>query len=97
MEPIAAGETSHLALIECGDSRKIKGAWDSYDNRNRLANLGVATGSANLFGYNYTLDAAGHRTSVTELSGRTVNYSYDNLYRLTSETIVGDANRMTVP
>jgi YD repeat-containing protein len=37
--------------------------------------------------YAYTLDAAGHRTAVTELSGRTVNYAYDNLYRLTSETI----------
>jgi YD repeat-containing protein len=63
----------------------------SYDNRNRLNNLGVATGSANLFGYNYTLDAAGHRTSVTEQSGRTVNYSYDDLYRLTNETIAGGA------
>jgi YD repeat-containing protein len=29
---------------------------------------------------------------VTELSGRTVNYGYDNLYRLTSETIVNDPN-----
>jgi len=33
------------------------------------------------------MSAAGHRTAVTELSGRTVNYAYDNLYRLTSETI----------
>ena len=42
--------------------------------------------------YAYTLDAAGHRTQVTELSGRTVNYGYDNLYRLTSETIASDPN-----
>ena len=26
-------------------------------------------------------------TSVTELSGRTVSYGYDSIYRLTSETI----------
>ena len=35
------------------------------------------------------MSAAGHRTAVTELSGRTVNYSYDNLYRLTSEMLSG--------
>jgi RHS repeat-associated protein len=64
----------------------------TYDNRNRLKNLGVAKGASNLFGYTYTLDASGHRTAVTELSGRTVNYGYDNLYRLTSETIGSDPN-----
>jgi hypothetical protein len=31
-------------------------------------------------------------TSVAKLSGRTVNYGYDSLYRLTSETISGDPN-----
>jgi hypothetical protein len=36
--------------------------------------------------YAYTLGAAGNRLSVAELSGRTVNYGYDDLYRLTSET-----------
>jgi YD repeat-containing protein len=40
------------------------------------------------------VDNAGHRTSVTELSGRTVNYGYDNLYRLTSETIAGRVARV---
>jgi len=63
----------------------------TYDNRNRLTNLGV-NGTVNgapgaVASYAYTLDAAGHRTSVTELSGRVVNYAYDNLYRLTGETI----------
>ena len=29
-------------------------------------------------------------TSVAELSGRTVNYGYDNIYRLTSEAIASD-------
>ena len=40
--------------------------------------------------YAYTLDNAGHRTSVAELSGRAVQYAYDNIYRLTSETIASD-------
>jgi YD repeat-containing protein len=34
------------------------------------------------------VDAAGHRTSVTEQSGRTVNYGYDNLYRLTGAALL---------
>jgi YD repeat-containing protein len=59
--------------------------------------MGAAGGSganpAN-FSYAYTLDSAGHRTSVTERTGRTVNYSYDNIYRLTSETVAGDPNSL---
>src|SRR6266700_465912 len=35
-----------------------------------------------------TLGAAGNRLSMAELSGRTVQYGYDDLYRLTSENIV---------
>jgi RHS repeat-associated protein len=42
-----------------------------------------------LASYAYTLGPAGNRLSVAELSGRTVNYGYDDLYRLTSETIAG--------
>jgi RHS repeat-associated protein len=66
----------------------------SYDTRNRLSNLGV-TGTVNgtpgpIASYAYTLDSSGHRTAVAELSGRTVNYGYDNLYRLTTETIAAD-------
>jgi RHS repeat-associated protein len=34
-------------------------------------------------------------TSVAELSGRTVNYGYDNLYRLTNETIAADPAGMS--
>jgi len=55
-----------------------------------LTNLGVTKGANNLLSYAYTLDAAGHRTNVTEQSGRTVSYSYDNLYRLTNETVAAD-------
>jgi RHS repeat-associated protein len=44
--------------------------------------------------YQYTLGTSGNRTGVTELSGRTVAYGYDNLYRLTSETIANDLSGM---
>jgi YD repeat-containing protein len=66
----------------------------TYDTRNRLTNLGVAKGATAIASYGYTLDATGHRTSVTEVSGRTVNYGYDNLYRLINETIAADPSGM---
>ena len=34
--------------------------------------------------------AAANRTAVTEVGGRTGNYTYDDLYRLTSESIGND-------
>jgi YD repeat-containing protein len=43
-----------------------------------------------LASYAYLLGPAGNRTQVTELSGRQVNYTYDSLYRLKSETIAND-------
>jgi len=44
--------------------------------------------------YIYTLGVAGERKSVTELD-RTVEYSYDSLYRLTSE-IITEGEKVTV-
>jgi RHS repeat-associated protein len=66
----------------------------TYDTRNRLTNLGVNKSATAIASYAYTLDAAGHRTQVTELSGRTVNYGCDSIYRLTNETIVGDPSNV---
>ena len=43
--------------------------------------------------YNHTLGLTGNRTQAIESNGRTVNWSYDNIYRLTSETIAGDPLR----
>jgi RHS repeat-associated protein len=40
-----------------------------------------------LASYQYTLAPTGHRTQVVEHSGRVVNYTYDDLYRLTEEKI----------
>jgi RHS repeat-associated protein len=52
----------------------------------------VANAGGNLASYAYSLGAAGNRTQVVENTGRTVNYAYDDLYRLTSETIANSAN-----
>jgi RHS repeat-associated protein len=56
------------------------------DTLNRVTSLN----NAKLI-YEYTLDAAGNRRQVVEHlpneTGRTVNWSYDNIYRLTNETI----------
>ena len=71
----------------------------SYDPLNRLTSMqsacgasapGCGTAGATLRSYGYTLGAAGNRLSVAELNGRTVNYGYDELYRLTSETVASD-------
>jgi len=58
-----------------------------YDLLNRLICEKIVDNRDNVVvQYTYTLGAAGERKSVTELD-RTVEYSYDSLYRLTSETI----------
>jgi len=62
----------------------------TYNPLNRLTDLTVAHGTATLASYAYTLGPTGNRLSVTEHSGRTANYSYDALYRLTGETVSGD-------
>ncbi len=70
----------------------------TYNPLNRLTNMqsvcgttapGCGTAGAAIASYTYTLGAAGNRLSVVELSGRNVNYGYDDLYRLTSESIAG--------
>ena len=53
-----------------------------YDPLNRVTGLATQT-----TGYIYQRGPAGNLTSATELSGRTVNWSYDGIYRLTNETI----------
>jgi RHS repeat-associated protein len=64
----------------------------TYDSLNHLVTLNssLLTSNSALAGYNYTLGPAGNRTSVSEVSGRAVSYLYDDLYRLTAETIQSD-------
>ena len=67
----------------------------SYDSLNRLTSMQSICGSgtgcrspgAPIASYAYSLGATGNRLSVSELSGRKAQYDYDDLYRLTSETI----------
>ena len=63
----------------------------AYNALNRLETLTISRAASTLSSYSYTLDAAGHRESVTEADGRSVNYTYDALYRLTGESVAGDA------
>jgi len=56
-----------------------------YDQSNRVS--GVATQAS---GYLYQRDPMGNLTGATELSGRTVNWTYDGIHRLTNETITAD-------
>ena len=63
-----------------------------YNSLNRLTSMNSVSGSSTIASYQYTLGAAGNRTQVAEFGGRTVNYAYDDLYRLTSETIANTAN-----
>jgi len=67
-----------------------------FDTLNRLTQTCQAksspacSASQKLGSFGYTLGAAGNRTVVAELSGRSVSYGYDNDYRLLAETIAGD-------
>ena len=60
-----------------------------YTSLNRLENMVITHQGNSVESYHYTLSVTGHRTGVTEGNGRTIQYTYDNLYRLTSETIAG--------
>lgn len=62
----------------------------NYNSLNRLASMNTGVGAVTQSSYTYTLGPAGNRTSVSELGGRTVTYTYDDLYRLKSETVAND-------
>jgi len=65
-----------------------------YDRLNRLTEIEQMDGEAVVGGYAYELDAVGNRMAVTEADDRRVVYGYDDLDRLTMESISdpGDAN-----
>jgi RHS repeat-associated protein len=62
-----------------------------YDSLNHLTNLAWGSSGGSLAGFGYTLGLAGNRTGLTETNNgtRTYTWGYDNLYRLTSETVTG--------
>ncbi len=75
-----------------------------YDALNRLRTLQVGRtipGEPLLHTYDYKLRASGHRRQILETlssqpstlsSPRTTTYTYDDLYRLTNESVAGDPN-----
>jgi RHS repeat-associated protein len=64
----------------------------TYDGRERLSTIGYKLGATTVASYAYTVANSGHRTQVVENTGRTAQYGYDALYRLTSETVTNDPN-----
>jgi len=48
----------------------------SYDSLNRLTTLVTPVS-----GYGYQLGPTGNRTQAVEINGRTINWSYDGIYR----------------
>ena len=58
----------------------------TYDQLSRLTELSTPP----IADYKYTLGLTGMRTNSTEQSGRALTWNYDNIYRLTGESISGD-------
>ena len=58
----------------------------TYDTLNRLTELSTPP----VADYKYTLGLTGIRTNATEQNGRTLQWNYDDIYRLTKETITDD-------
>jgi RHS repeat-associated protein len=60
----------------------------SYDKLNRLTFLQDAGASGVIASYTYTLGPTGLIDEVVETTGRTIDYTYDSLDRLTEEKII---------
>ncbi len=65
-----------------------------YDEQNRLKLLKYVKDGVVISSFDYSLDLVGHRRVVTEQNGRQVNYEYDDLYRLTLETIFNSSGEV---
>ena len=63
-----------------------------YNTVNNLRILDQRNADGLIASYQYTLGKTGRRTRVEELNGRSVEYSYDDLYRLTEEAIADLVN-----
>jgi RHS repeat-associated protein len=63
----------------------------THDSLNRLTNIRTYGRASNttIASYSYTLGATGIRTRIDEADGTARSYEYDDLYRLTKETVTG--------
>jgi RHS repeat-associated protein len=59
-----------------------------YNTLNRLTNLATQKAATIIQSYAFTLGPTGNRTQIAEV-GKTKTYTYDDLYRLTGETLSG--------
>ena len=76
---------SNLATAAYPDNPGNDPSAFAYDSLDRLTGVSTPVSS-----YSYQLSLTGNRKSVTEGTGRTLNWTYDNIYRLTSETVSND-------
>jgi len=59
-----------------------------YDSLNRLETMQTVDGSNTIISqFDYTVYPTGHRHTMTDLAGNVSTYHYDDLYRLTQESI----------
>ncbi|QOY86404.1 RHS repeat protein [Paludibaculum fermentans] len=63
----------------------------TFDMTDRPTNLAVTKGGVTQASYAQTFSDAGRKLTVNEDGTRLVNYAYDNIYRLLSETIGADS------
>ncbi len=66
-----------------------------YDQLDRLTNIIQRNGGTTLGSYSYTLSPAGNRLSVAEADGSSFQWSYDDAYRLLSETRRDNSSAIT--
>ena len=65
----------------------------TFDSLNRVTAITTLDADDNVITrYAYTLDATGRRASLTEHSGRVSTFTYDDVYRLTNESITDPVN-----
>ena len=91
------GDTTEYFYNDVGNRDSVyhsvngTGTGYTFDVRNRLTKVTNYNNNGNniISSYEYELNNAGIRTAVIELDGSRVDYGYDDLYRLTSETRTG--------
>jgi RHS repeat-associated protein len=65
----------------------------AYDGLNRVTSITTQDANENILSsYVYGLDVTGRRSALTEHTGRTSTFTYDDVYRLTQESIVDATN-----
>ncbi len=67
----------------------------TYDSLNRLTSLVQSKSGTTLASYAYTLDPAGNRLGVTEADGSSIQWTYDDAYRLVTERRYDSSNNVT--